>query len=141
MMAKVRFTSESMPQSGENLKQALRQALEQTTPLDDFVQVIRDLTQYEIRHGMNSSSFFARFEAGELGDDIDLIRWANKYEIYRETKAELDQMVDLIYDNVPHHPEIKTHPHHKHIRDSVVATQPPDLGEVLREIDAVLYKT
>lgn len=45
------------------------------------------------------------------------------------------------YDNVPHHPEIKTHPHHKHLDDSVVSTQPPDLGEVLREIDAVLYKT
>jgi hypothetical protein len=96
MMAKLKFTPESMPQSGEDMKQALRQALEQTTPLDDFVQVIRDLTQYEIRRGMDSSSFFARFEAGELDDDIDLIRWANKYEIYQETKAELDHMVDLI---------------------------------------------
>jgi hypothetical protein len=45
------------------------------------------------------------------------------------------------YDNVPHHPEIKTHPHHKHIGDSIVATQPPDLGEVLREIDSILYTT
>ena len=43
------------------------------------------------------------------------------------------------YDNVPHHPEIKTHPHHKHIGDSIVATQPPDISEVLREIDALLY--
>ena len=95
-MSQVKFTPESMPQSGEDLKQALRQALEQATPLDDFVQVIRDLTQYEIRHGMNSGSFFARFEAGELGDEVDLIRWANKYEIYQETKAELEQMVDLV---------------------------------------------
>ena len=45
------------------------------------------------------------------------------------------------YDNVPHHPEIKTHPHHKHIGASIVATQPPDLSEVLREIDAILYTT
>jgi hypothetical protein len=45
------------------------------------------------------------------------------------------------YDNVPHHPEIKTHPHHKHIGDSVIATQPPDLSEVLREIDAIMYTT
>ena len=101
-MSKVKFTPESMPQSSEDLKQALRQALEQATPLDDFVQVIRDLTQYEIRHGMNSGSFFARFEAGELGDEVELIRWANKYEIYQETK-------------------------------------PPNLSEVLREIDEILY--
>ena len=60
---------ESMPQSGKDLKQALRQALEQATPLDDFVQVIRDLTQYEIRHGMNSGSFFARSRP---------VRWAKK---------------------------------------------------------------
>ena len=92
----VKFLPESMPQSGEALKKVLRQALEQTVPLDDLVQVIRDLTQYELRHGMASSVFFAQFEAGELGDEIDLIRWANKYEVYRETKAELEQMVDLV---------------------------------------------
>ena len=48
----VKFLPESMPQSGEALKKVLRQALEQTVPLDDLVQVIRDLTQYELRHGM-----------------------------------------------------------------------------------------
>ena len=85
-----------MPQSGEELKQALRKALEQTTPLDDFIQVIRDLAQLELRYGTNSKQFFARFEAGEMGDEIDLIRWANKYEIYQETKAELEQVVDLV---------------------------------------------
>jgi len=43
------------------------------------------------------------------------------------------------YDNVPHHPELKTYPHHKHVGDTVVASRPPDLGEVLREIDGVLF--
>lgn len=52
-----------------------------------------------------------------------------------------DSSLVFRYDNVPHHPEIKTHPHHKHIGDSIVATQPPDLSEVLREIDAILYTT
>ncbi|MBI5052564.1 MAG: hypothetical protein HZC38_07310 [Chloroflexi bacterium] len=44
------------------------------------------------------------------------------------------------YDNVPHHPEVKTHPHHKHLGDKVLATEPPDLSEVLREIDKILYE-
>jgi len=65
----------------------LRQALENTLPLDDFVQVITDLTQYELHYNMKSDMFHARFEAGELGDALDLIRWANKYEIYQEIKA------------------------------------------------------
>jgi len=69
----------------------LRQALENTSPLDDFVQVITDLTQYELRYSMKSDVFHARFEAGELGDALDLIRWANKYEIYQEIKAEIAQ--------------------------------------------------
>jgi hypothetical protein len=96
IVAMIKFTSETMPQSSEDLKQTLRQALEKTTPLDDFVQVITDLAQYEIRYGMNSGDFWARFEAGELGDALDLIRWANKYEIYQEIKAELEQMVELV---------------------------------------------
>ncbi len=85
-----------MPQSGNDLQRVLREALERTTPLDDFAQVVRDLTQHEIRYGLSSASFFARFQAGEMGDEIDLVRWANKYEIYQEIKSELEQMVDLV---------------------------------------------
>lgn len=43
------------------------------------------------------------------------------------------------YDNAPHHREVKTYPHHKHIGEAVVEARPPDLSEVLREIDAILY--
>jgi hypothetical protein len=95
-MASTKLTLGSMPQSGEKLKETLQQTLEQTQPLDDFVRLVRGLAQYEIRHGMSSETFFARFEAGQLGDEVDLLRWANQYQIYRETKAELDHMVDLI---------------------------------------------
>jgi hypothetical protein len=95
-MSQVRYTAETIPQSGEELRQALRQALNDTTPLDDLIQLIRDLAQYEIRYSMNSGDFLARFEAGELGDEIDFIRWANKVEIYQETKSELNQMVELV---------------------------------------------
>ena len=95
-MSQVKFTSETIPQTSEELKRKLRESLEQAMPLDVFVQVIKDLTQYEMRHGMNSASFYSRFEAGELGDDLELIRWANQYEIYQEMKADLEQMVDLV---------------------------------------------
>ena len=43
------------------------------------------------------------------------------------------------YDNAPHHPEVTTHPHHKHTATGVEAATPPDLSDVLREIDAHLY--
>ena len=45
------------------------------------------------------------------------------------------------YDNAPHHPEISTHPHHKHTATGLEATKPPHLNDILGEIDALLYPT
>ncbi|MDP2778405.1 MAG: DUF6516 family protein, partial [Anaerolineales bacterium] len=44
------------------------------------------------------------------------------------------------YDNAPHHPEISTHPHHKHSgpRDTLSATQEPTLSQILSEIEKLL---
>jgi len=95
-MSKVKFAPESLPQSSEELRQTLRHSLEHATPMDDFAQLVRDLAQYELRYGMDSDRFLARFGAGELGDAVEFVRWANTCEIYQETKAELDQMVELV---------------------------------------------
>ena len=52
-----------------------------------------------------------------------------------------DGKLIIRYDNAPQHPEVSTHPHHKHIDDKVIAAQPPDLSDVLHEIDGILYST
>jgi len=49
------------------------------------------------------------------------------------------------YDNAPHHPQIATHPHHKHVVDlrsgveRIEATTAPNLDDVLREIEGFVY--
>jgi len=47
------------------------------------------------------------------------------------------------YDDSPHHPEIETHPHHKHVghgeTESIEATVAPHLSRVLQEIERRLY--
>lgn len=43
------------------------------------------------------------------------------------------------YDNSPHYPHLSTFPAHKHIGSTVVEAEPPDLNEVLAEIDAIIY--
>lgn len=43
------------------------------------------------------------------------------------------------YDNAPHYPDLPTFPSHKHTPDGVIAAEPPDLADVLREIEAILY--
>jgi hypothetical protein len=46
------------------------------------------------------------------------------------------------YDNAPHHPEIATHPHHKHIgqQDKLTSAEEPSLSQVLNEIEQILVE-
>ena len=43
------------------------------------------------------------------------------------------------YDNVPHHAHIPTYPHHKHVGTTIESAQPPDLSDVLHEIEQIIY--
>lgn len=45
------------------------------------------------------------------------------------------------YDNAPHHPNIITYPHHKHVGSTVEPAQVPDLSEVLREIELLIFES
>ena len=46
----------------------------------------------------------------------------------------------LAYDNAPHHHEILTFPHHKHIgpQDKLAESPEPTLSEILAEIEKLL---
>ncbi|MBN1874578.1 MAG: hypothetical protein JXA33_10145 [Anaerolineae bacterium] len=81
------FTAQTLPQSPQALRETLQQALEKHSPLEDFIQLVRDLTRFEMQYQMNSTEFFHRFQQGELGDQMDYLRWANEYEMYQEAKA------------------------------------------------------
>ncbi|HEY85840.1 MAG TPA: hypothetical protein G4N96_12105 [Chloroflexi bacterium] len=81
-MPTIKFTSQTMPQSGKELTQRLQTALRNSSPLDDFIQLVKDLKQLETQYQMDSEEFFDRFQRGDMGDQITFIRWANKYEIY-----------------------------------------------------------
>ncbi|MDM8523218.1 DUF6516 family protein [Desulfococcaceae bacterium HSG8] len=43
------------------------------------------------------------------------------------------------YDNAPHHPHLATFPDHKHAGNGVIEAEPPDLNNVLTEIDRIIY--
>jgi len=42
------------------------------------------------------------------------------------------------YDNAPHHPEIDTYPHHKHMPDKIIPSSMPSLQNILNEISAII---
>ncbi len=64
--------------------------------MDDFVQLIRDLTLLEQKYGLDSAEFYARYQQGEMGDEIEIMRWASRFEMYQEMKKELDNTFDLL---------------------------------------------
>jgi len=41
------------------------------------------------------------------------------------------------YDNAPHHPEIVTHPDHKHRGEQILASGHPSIEQLLEEVHAV----
>ncbi len=47
----------------------------------------------------------------------------------------------LRYDNAPHHQETETYPHHKHVAETVVASQRPSVPDLLKEIQRILTKS
>jgi len=42
------------------------------------------------------------------------------------------------YDNAPHHPDIDTHPHHKHTSAKIGASNVPSMQDILNEISSII---
>ncbi len=95
---------------------------------DDFNGVLR------CRVNFWDDSFLSIHEtvSTELGYPVRII--------YAYSYIRNDQCV-LRYDNAPHHPEIITFPHHKHIgEDKIAPTDQPSINQVLDEIEKYLIK-
>ena len=62
-----------------------------------------------------------------------------KYRFYFMDSA--DKMI-FRYDNAPHHSEVATYPHHKHIRGKEKPKQSKEIGlrEVLAEIEGMIVR-
>ncbi len=65
--------------------------------------------------------------------------WDFRRLVYSFHYQRADGALIFRYDNSPHFPDLPTFPAHKHTPDGVIASPIPDLAEVLREIDSLLY--
>ena len=95
-MPTIRFTDDEWPDSADEFRLTLQEAQYAAAPIDDFVQLVRDLTLLEQKHGLSSAEFYERYQRGEMGDEIELMRWATKFEIYEEMKEDLDNTFSLL---------------------------------------------
>jgi len=57
---------------------------------------------------------------------------------YRFQYKDITNHIIFRYDNAPHHRELMTFPHHKHLPDRVTPSALPSLADVLNEISAFM---
>ena len=95
-MPRIKFTAETMPKSSEEFQRILREAWENASPLDDFVELVRDLVLLEQQYGVDSARFYERFQRGELGDNLDYFSWATKFEMYCQAREEMEQTLEVL---------------------------------------------
>jgi len=55
-----------------------------------------DLREFEKRYGMESATFYRRFEAGELGDAMDFFEWAGLYELYLDLGKKIRRLESVL---------------------------------------------
>jgi hypothetical protein len=54
-----------------------------------FERYEREMREFESRYKMDSTSFYQRFESGELGDGMDLFEWAGLYELKEDLQEKI----------------------------------------------------
>lgn len=62
----------------------LRKLVERQVQQDEaqLAALHRDLLRFEQQYGVSSSDFFARYQAGQTGDDEDAFEWNVTYKMY-----------------------------------------------------------
>jgi Family of unknown function (DUF6516) len=69
----------------------------------------------------------------EISEAIHIIGGTFIWLSYRYHYQRPDASIIFRYDNTPHHPEVSTHPEHKHTGKSVVGATHPNIENVLKE--------
>jgi hypothetical protein len=71
-------------------------------------------------------------ELVSVDPSVQLVSYAYQY-------MRADGAVIFRYDDTDHFPKLHTAPHHKHVGENdVIASEPPDLETVLKEIEALI---
>lgn len=82
---------------------------------------------------INSSCIEIAIFAREIHSSITIDK-------YRYHYMNAQRQMIFRYDNAPHHPEISSHPHHKHKENAVSASSLPNLKDILNEISAIILR-
>lgn len=91
VMAKLSFTQENMPTSSEEFRRLLDEAIEKSNPVDDLLEIAVDLAGFEKKYDMPSAEFYQKFQAGQMGDDMDFFRWSGLYRMFVDLRRSIER--------------------------------------------------
>jgi len=77
--------------SSEEFQQTLQKAWENGSPLDDLLEIARQLAELEQKYDMKSADFVEKFQRGEMGDEMDFIWWASIYDLYLDLREQIER--------------------------------------------------
>lgn len=101
----------------------------------------------DVQLAIDKRSLYIAFIEGTLaffdGSNLHFMEFVNVKEGINKYKYsyhyQLNDSLIFRYDMAPHHKEVTTFPHHKHIADGqVVDTAAPSLFDVLEEIECII---
>ena len=94
-MPEFHFQNGNLPEPAE-FRRILREASERYDPVDELLRLEQSLRVREQLHGMSSADFYARFVAGQAGDDPELVGWAARYEAFLRLKTAISESLKLV---------------------------------------------
>jgi len=111
--------------------------------LGDFDHIIEDYILdkivYTQEKGMVEGEVFfndsTQLDFTEVVDTNQKNKQKYSYQYMNEDKETIFR-----YDNVQHHKEIKTFPHHKHTTNGIVESKEPNLKQILDEIEEIIVE-
>ncbi len=53
-------------------------------------QLEQDLTEFEQQYDLSSEQFYGKFQAGEMGDAMDLVEWASLFQMAKRLRGRID---------------------------------------------------
>ena len=83
------------PEGADNVKALIRMAVENELKMlrAGIARTSSKLRDLEKKYKMNSQEFYDKFNRGELGDNMEYVRWAGEYENLQLLEREYRDLV------------------------------------------------
>ncbi|RLC55139.1 MAG: hypothetical protein DRI80_18225 [Chloroflexota bacterium] len=107
-MARLTFTKDNLP-TPEEFKRMLSEAMTQSNPVDDLLEVAGELWEYERKYNMTSAEFYEQFRRGMLDDELQhCIGWAAAFQTFTKLKRTVEStlMREAVWREVHTEPEV-----------------------------------